>query len=109
MKSTLMPVLIIATLFCATPLFAADAAAGKDVFLKKCATCHGQNGEGKAALAKALKVEFRHLGSREVQAKSDAELKKITLEGTGKMKPVREFDPKTADDVLAFLRTLEKK
>lgn len=109
MKSTLTPVLIIAILLSATPLLAADAAAGKDVFFKKCATCHGQSGEGKAALAKALKVEFRHLGSREVQAKSDAELRKITLEGTGKMKPVRDFDAKAADDVLAFLRTLEKK
>ena len=90
-------------------LSAADAAAGKAVYLKKCATCHGQAGEGKDAMAKMLKVEMRHLGAKEVQARSDAELKKISLEGTGKMKPVKDIDAAGADDIVAYLRTLAKK
>ena len=92
----------------AISLSAADAAAGKDVYLKKCASCHGQAGEGKDAIAKTLKVEFKHLGSKEIQAKNDADLKKTILEGTGKMKAVKDVDAKQADDVVAFVRTLKK-
>ena len=87
---------------------AGDAAAGKEVFLKKCASCHGQNGEGKEAIAKALKVELKHLGSKEAQAKSDADIKKAIVEGVGKMKPVKDMDAKAIDDSIAFMRTLKK-
>jgi mono/diheme cytochrome c family protein len=90
-------------------MWAADAAAGKDVFGKKCAGCHGANGEGKDSIAKAMKIEFRPLGSNEVQAKSDADLKKFILEGSGKMKPVKDIDAKVAEDIVAYLRTLRDK
>jgi mono/diheme cytochrome c family protein len=90
------------------PALAADAAAGKEVFAKKCANCHGTAGEGKEAVAKMLKVEIRHLGAKEVQSKADAELKKDFLQGTGKMKAVTGVDSKSADDVVAYLRTLKK-
>ena len=108
MKS-ILGVVAIAALFSAVPGFAAgDAAAGKETFSKKCASCHGAAGEGKDSVAKLLKVEIRHLGSKEVQAKADADLKKSILEGTGKMKTVAGVDAKAADDVIAFLRTLKK-
>jgi mono/diheme cytochrome c family protein len=90
-------------------LSAADLAAGKDAFGKKCASCHGATGEGKDSIAKMMKVEFRHLGSKEVQAKSDADLKKTILEGGGKMKGVKDIDAKTAEDIVAYLRTLTDK
>jgi mono/diheme cytochrome c family protein len=109
MKSVFAGIWIIATLLLAgTTLGAADAAAGKEIYAKKCATCHGPAGEGKESIAKMMKVELRHLGSKEVQAKSDADLKKESLQGTGKMKPVTGIDAKAADDVVAFLRTLKK-
>jgi mono/diheme cytochrome c family protein len=88
--------------------WAADVAAGKEVFSKKCASCHGAGGEGRDTMAKMLKIEFRHLGSKEVQAKTDADLKKAILEGTGKMRAVKDVDAKSADDIVAFLRTLKK-
>ena len=47
-----------------------DAAAGKAVYDKRCATCHAAAGEGKPAIAKSLKVELRHLGSKEGTRKS---------------------------------------
>ena len=87
-------------------MWAGDVAAGKDAFAKKCASCHGAGGEGKEAIAKLMKIEFRHLGSKEVQAKSDADLKKVVLEGGGKMKPVKDIDAKTAEDIVSYLRTL---
>jgi mono/diheme cytochrome c family protein len=100
----------IPVIFGAPALFAAgDAAAGKDAYMKKCASCHGQAGEGKEAIAAMMKIKFAHLGSKEVQAKSDADLKKIPLEGAGKMKPVKDMDAKTAEDIVAFMRTLKQK
>jgi|ERR1041385_878927 len=91
------------------PTMAADTAAGKDLFAKKCATCHGAAGEGKDAIAKMFQVEMKPLASKEVQAKTDADLKKTVLEGTGKMKPVKDIDAKSADDIVAYVRTLAKK
>src|SRR5262245_19991182 len=109
MKSIVATLTITAVLSSTAALFAAgDAAAGKDLYMKKCASCHGQAGEGKDAIAKTLKVEFRHLGSKEVQASSDADLKKYITEGSGKMKPVKDVDAKQADDIVAFVRTLKK-
>ena len=108
MRSIFSIVTLMAVLLWVTPLVAADVAAGKDLYGKKCASCHGVSGEGKDTIAKTFKVELRHLGSKEVQAKSDADVKKIILEGNGKMKAVKDVDAKAADDVIAFMRTLKK-
>ena len=86
-----------------------DAAAGKTIFTKSCATCHGADGAGKDAIAKALKVEMRHLGSPEVQAKNDDVLRKEVSEGVGRMKPVKGINDKDLSNLLAYLRTLAKK
>src|SRR5262245_33112965 len=101
--------LVIAIVVTVSPVFAAgDAAAGKELYSKKCVSCHSVTGEAKESIAKSLKVQMRNLGASEVQAKSDADLKKAILEGTGKMKPVAGIDAKGADDLVAFLRTLKK-
>jgi mono/diheme cytochrome c family protein len=87
-------------------LFAAgDAAKGKQVF-SRCAVCHGAAGEGKEAIAKAFGVTMKHLGSKEVQSLDDAAIKKVILEGKGKMKPVPLSDDE-AQNVIAYLRTLK--
>jgi len=85
----------------------AGANEGKELYAAKCAPCHGANGEGKAAIAKMYGVTQRPLASKEVQAQSDADLKKIIISGKGKMKPVSGVTEKQADDVVAFLRTLK--
>jgi mono/diheme cytochrome c family protein len=85
----------------------AGAPEGKAVYAARCQPCHGPNGEGKAAIAKMFKVEMHPLASKEVQAKSDADLQKIITAGTGKMKPVTGLSGKQVDDVVAFLRTLK--
>lgn len=109
MRPLVALILTMAVLLWVTPLLAADSAAGKDLYGKKCASCHGVAGEGKDSVAKMFKVEMKHLGSTEVQSKSDADLKKIMLEGIGKMKGVKDVDAKGADDLAAYLRTLAKK
>jgi mono/diheme cytochrome c family protein len=84
-----------------------DASAGKVVYGKKCATCHGDQGEGKEALARMLKVELRALGSKEVQAKSDDVLRKEITQGTGKMKPIKGLSETDLADLIAFMRALK--
>jgi cytochrome c553 len=86
---------------------AADAQAGKAAYDKACKSCHGATGEPNAAIAKALKVEMRHLGSKEVQALTDAEQKKIIKEGVGKMKPVKSLSDADAENVIAYMRTFK--
>ena len=85
-----------------------DAQSGKAVFTASCKTCHGSQGEGNPAIAKALKVAIPPLSAKEVQSKSDDELKKAIVEGFGKMKPVPGISSKQAPDLIAFLRSLAK-
>jgi len=109
MRPLIAMILMAVVVVYATPMFAADAAAGKEVYTKKCVSCHGAAGEGKDSVAKLFKVELKPLTSKEIQSMSDADLKKTVLEGTGKMKPVKDVDAKAADDVVAYVRTLAKK
>ena len=109
MRTLVRMLLIIMVVLYVTPLFAADTAAGRDLFGKKCASCHGASGEGKDSVAKMFKVEMHNLGSKEVQSKSDTDLKKIVLEGGGKMKGVKDVEAKDADDIVAYMRTFAKK
>jgi len=101
---TALFVLLLASAPVAT--LAADAQAGKTVYDTRCKVCHGADGKGNPAIAKALNVTLKPLGSAQVQARSDAELKKDATDGVGKMKPVKITDAQ-ASDVVAFLRTLK--
>ncbi|MCZ2150323.1 MAG: cytochrome c [Bryobacterales bacterium] len=98
---------LFAILLAGAPLAFGGAAEGKDLFAKRCKACHGPEGQGNPGMAKMLKVTFVHLGSKEVQSKSDADLKKIITEGTGKMKPVTGLSAAQVSDVIAFVRTLK--
>jgi mono/diheme cytochrome c family protein len=85
----------------------AGAPEGKEIYTAKCAPCHGANREGKAAIAKMYNVTQAPLASKEVQAKSDDQLKQVILKGQGKMKPVANLTEKQAADVVSFVRTLK--
>ena len=86
-----------------------DAKTGKAVFTKSCATCHGPDGNSpKEAVAKMLKAEIPKLGSPEIQAKKDDDLKKVITQGYEKMKPLKELGDKDVQNVIAFLRTIPK-
>jgi mono/diheme cytochrome c family protein len=87
---------------------AADAKAGQAVYDKSCKSCHGSDGTANPAIAKMLKVEIKDLKSAEVQGMSDADLKKVITEGTGKMKPVKAVSGSDADNVVAYIRSLKK-
>jgi mono/diheme cytochrome c family protein len=101
----ILGILIASTL--ATCLTAADTKAGNAAYDKACRSCHGADGTPNAAIAKALKVDMRHLGAKEVQSQSDAELKAAITEGKGKMKPVKSVTGAAIDDVVAYIRTFK--
>ena len=102
-------ILFAVAFLCVTIAFAAgDAAKGKAVYQKTCQKCHAADGKGNPAIAKSLKVELKHLGSAEVQKKSDDELKKAALGPTEKKKPLKGVTPAQLDDVVAFVRTLKQ-
>ena len=92
-----------------TVLAAADVNEGKAIYEKACRSCHGAEGAGNPAIAKAMKVTLRQLGSPEVQGKTDDELRKIIVEGTGKMKPVTKVPKDRVADAVAFVRSLAKR
>lgn len=70
------------------PAYAAESA-GKAVFEKACQTCHGDAGEGNRLANQFFQVRIPHLGSKRVQSRSDAELRTIIVNGSGRMEPVR--------------------
>lgn len=103
----MMRILVILVASASWAMAAGDAQAGKAVFEKSCQVCHGPSGQGNPGMAKMLNVAIPALSSSEVQSKSDGDLKKIVLEGSGKMKPVKLTDGQVAD-VIAYLRGLPK-
>lgn len=102
---------ILAILICMAPpaAFAAgNADAGKETFGKKCAICHGRTGAGDGPAAKAFKGAIPDLGSKDVQALSDADIAKVINEGKGKMQPVKDLSKSDVANLTAFIRTLKK-
>jgi mono/diheme cytochrome c family protein len=104
-----MKTIAIATvsLIAAAGLTYAGAAEGKELYTARCQTCHGAKGEGKAAIGKMYNITMPNLASKEVQDKSDADLKKVITAGQGKMKPVSGVSDKQAGDIVAYVRTLK--
>jgi mono/diheme cytochrome c family protein len=105
MKTLLLTLLSSAVL--SISAFGADAGAGKAAYEASCKKCHGADGSANPAIAKMLKVEMKHLGSKEVQSKSDDVLKKETIEGVGKMKGLPAVEKDVAN-IVAYLRTLKQ-
>ena len=93
--------LIIAALT-ATSMWAADAAAGKAVYAAKCKSCHGADGAGNPAIAKAMKVEMKPLSA------TTADVKDVIVKGQGKMKPMASPAGADLDNVVAYVNSLKK-
>ncbi len=101
-----LQIISISLLFAAVG-FGADVAAGKTAYDAACKKCHGADGTPNPAIVKMMKVEMKHLGSNDVQAKSDAVLKKESFEGVGKMKAIPAAEKDIAN-IMAFVRTLKQ-
>ena len=88
---------------------AADADAGKNVYEKSCAGCHGADGKGNEKMAKLPGFEKGlNIVTKETKAKSDAELLKIIVEGAGKMPPSKKLTVDEHKAALRYSRSLAK-
>jgi len=110
MKSWISMVIILLLVVGAPILLAqkGDVAVGKAVYDKRCASCHAAGGEGKEPIARMFKVAMHPLGSKEVQALSDPDLRKVIAEGKGKMVAVKGLSDKEMAGLIAFVRSLKK-
>jgi cytochrome c6 len=87
---------------------AADSDAGKAVFEKSCVACHGKDGKGNPAMAKALGEKGLNLTAKEVGQKSDEQLLKVIAEGAGKMPAQKTLSKDDQKQVLSYVRSLGK-
>lgn len=85
----------------------AQNAPAKDLFVSKCAMCHGPDGSAQTTMAKNLKIRDFH--SADVQKQSDADLKTVITKGKGKMPT---FDGKLTgeqiDQLVGYIRGMGK-
>lgn len=104
----------VATVLAPTAAGAADADNGKQLYRAFCAQCHGLDGTGKGVNAATMDVEPRdHTDSREMGARTDADLFKAIKEGgpaINKSVLMPNWDATLTDaqihDVVAYLRVL---
>ena len=100
--------IVIATIFC---MFCADAgwAQGdaKALFLDKCSICHGEDGTGKTAKGKKLKVKDIH---ETVKTESEADMIKIATDGKGKDMDGfgKDYKPDQIKGLVQYYRSLAK-
>lgn len=85
-----------------------NAAAGEAVYKDHCLLCHALNGQPQFTAEKVSRTSIDSLTERDVQAKSNADLKKIIVEGDGHMPPVKGLSHREVVNVIAFIRSLKK-
>ena len=89
--------------------WSADAKAGKANYEKLCVSCHGADGKGNPAMAKAMGEKGLNIVSKDIQAKKDDELLKVIAEGAGKMPASgKSLNKQEQNDVLGYARSLAK-
>ena len=80
---------------------------GKDVFAKKCASCHGKLGEGVPKMATMLKTTIRDLRKTSANADTLAAWKKSILDGKKKMPSFKtKLSAVEIDSVFAYTAAL---
>lgn len=105
---TTIPKTVILLTLATTASWAADAKAGQALYEKNCRSCHGLDGAPSAAVAKMMKVDMKDLRDPAVQALSNDAMKKIIIEGQGKMKPTAGLAGAAAENVVAYVKTLKR-
>ena len=99
-------------LLSATAMAQADPKKVERAWKSKCASCHGQTGQGDTEKGKQLKVE--DMSAAKYQGKKDDDLKKAVLDGVkadGKevMPPFKDdLTPEQADALVKYTRTFKK-
>jgi mono/diheme cytochrome c family protein len=93
----------------AATAWAAEATGGKATYDKLCVSCHGADGKGNPAMAKALGEKGLNIVGKDTQAKKDADLLKVIVEGAGKMPASgKNLSKQEQTDILSYTRSLAK-
>jgi mono/diheme cytochrome c family protein len=122
MRNFKLGTIIMAGLFCAGLLFtpsltssvdAADQAAAKVLYEKKCAKCHGLTGKGDGKKAKTLKKKPRDYTDKAKMSEfTDEELIEHTKKGKKPMpaygKGKRKLTDEQIADLITYIRTFAK-
>ena len=107
--------LVVAVALAAAPAYAADKKIER-LWKSKCQSCHGA--DGKAQTEKGKKMKMHDITTAEWQKKwTDAEIKKVTLEGVNEEKEgvkkemdgYKDLPAEQIDGLVAFVRELGKK
>ena len=94
--------------FASTTAWSAEPA-GKATYDKLCTSCHGADGKGNPAMAKAMGEKGLNLTTKEVQAMKDDEILKVIVDGKGKMPASgKNLNKQEQKEVLAYTRSLAK-
>jgi mono/diheme cytochrome c family protein len=84
----------------------------KNIYDKKCASCHGKDGKGKPSLVKMFKTELSLLDliDKETLDKTDDDLVLITSKGIKNKMPAfrAELKEEEIKDVITYIRSLSK-
>ena len=89
--------------------WSAETKAGQATYDKLCVSCHGADGKGNPAMAKALGEKGLNVVGKETKAKKDAELLKVIVEGAGKMPASgKSLNAQEQKDILSYTRSLAK-
>jgi mono/diheme cytochrome c family protein len=84
------------------------AEAGKSLYANRCVGCHGADGKGNQAMAKALQANIPDLISKEIRKKTDAELLDVLKKGKGKMPPATGLSEKELKDLVGYVKGFSK-
>lgn len=87
---------------------AGDAAKGKEIYLKKCKSCHAEDGAGTPAMQKKYAAKWKALGGKEVQAMNDAAMTKAIEAVTNHKALLKTTPAAELSDIIAHVRTLKK-
>ena len=87
---------------------AGDAAKGKDLYLKKCKACHGEDGAGTPAMLKKFGDKLKPLSGPAVQGMTDAAMKKAFAESANHKALAKATTDADLDNLIAHVRTLKK-
>lgn len=88
---------------------AGEAKAGKAQYDKLCTSCHGPDGKGNPAMAKAMGEKGLNLTTKEVKDMKDEDVMKIVAEGKGKMPASgKSLSKSEQKEVVEYVRSLSK-
>lgn len=107
MLRLLIPV-VFAGLVLAPAFGSGDVEKGKELYMKRCKSCHAEDGAGTPAMQKKFGEKLLPLGGKEVQAMKDAEIAKKFNEAVNHKALIKSLQPGDLDNVIAFIRTLKK-